>query len=108
MERVAKMSKEDLCDYLNTKGLDPEAIDTVKKNRLSGATFLELSKEHLKELFPIVGDRIAVSTLLESLKMSSTRAGADNSNVRNNKYFCCYTWTDCNLFNSACTIDGQC
>ena len=44
VQRVSKMSKEDLCDYLNAKGLDLEAIDT---NRLSGATCLELSKEHL-------------------------------------------------------------
>lgn len=82
VDRVAKMSKDDLCDYLNSKGLDPEAVDTVKQNRLSGATFLELSKEHLKELFPVVGDRIAVSKLLESLKVSSTHAGTDHSNVR--------------------------
>ena len=89
MERVSKMSKEDLCDYLNTKGLDLEAIDTVKQNRLSGATFLELSKEHLKELFPVIGDRIAVSKLLESLKVSSsTHAETGHSNVRhNNKLF---------------------
>ena len=80
-ERVAKMSKEELCDYLNGKTLDPEAVDTVRQNRLSGATFLELSKEHLKELFPVVGDRIAVSKLLESLKVSSTFAGTDHSNV---------------------------
>lgn len=81
VERVAKMSREELCDYLDGKGLDPEAVDTVRQNRLSGATFLELSKEHLKELFPVVGDRIAVSKLLESLKVSSTIAGTDHSNV---------------------------
>ena len=45
-------------------------------------TFLELSKEHLKELFPVVGDRIAVSKLLESLKVSSTYTGTDHSNIR--------------------------
>ena len=66
-----------ITDYLNSKDLDPEAIDTIKQNRLSGATFLELSKEHLKELFPVVGDRIAVSKLLESLKVSSTHARTD-------------------------------
>lgn len=82
VDRVAKMSKDELCDYLKCKDLDPEAVETVKQNRLSGATFLELSKEHLKELFPVVGDRIAVSKLLESLKVSSTYTGTDHSNVR--------------------------
>ena len=88
MERVAKMSKEELCDYLDGKGLDPEAVDAVRQNRLSGATFLELSKEHLKELFPVVGDRIAVSKLLESLKVSLTLAGTDRSNVSYRDKYC--------------------
>ena len=83
VDRVAKMSKDEFCDYLKCKDLDPEAVETVKQNRLSGATFLELSKEHLKELFQVVvGDRIAVSKLLESLKVSSTYTGTDHSNVR--------------------------
>ena len=45
VERVVKMSKEGLCEYLNSKGLEPEVIDTVERSRLSGTTFLELSKD---------------------------------------------------------------
>ena len=81
MEYVIKMSRKELCDYLDGKGLDPKAVDTVRQNRLSRARFLELSKEHLKELLPVVGDRISVSKLLESLKVSSTLAGTDHLNA---------------------------
>ena len=93
VERVVKMSKEDLCDYLDTKGLDSEVVDTVKKNRLNGATFMELSKEHLKELFPVIGDRIAVTKLLESLKVSSSHERTDDSSVSNFKV-CTYMTTN--------------
>ena len=34
IERVVKMTRDDLCDYLDGKGLDPEAVDTLKRNRL--------------------------------------------------------------------------
>ena len=41
IERVVKMTRDDLCDYLDGKGLDHEAVDTLKRNRLCGATLLK-------------------------------------------------------------------
>ena len=52
MDEVSDLSKEGLSKYLERHGLEPEVIDTIKKNRISGASFLELKSEHLKELFP--------------------------------------------------------
>ena len=42
------------------------------------------AKQGTSELFPVIGDRIAVSKLLESLKVSSTHAETGHSNVRHN------------------------
>ena len=66
--RISIMSKEELPSYLEQEGLDTDVIDTLKCNKISSSSFLELSSEDLKELFPIVGDRIAVKKLLEKVK----------------------------------------
>ena len=71
MDEVSDLSKEELSKYLERHGLEPEVIDTIIRNRISGASFLELKSEHLKELFPVIGDRIAVNKILEKVKTSS-------------------------------------
>ncbi len=65
-EPRAKMEFKELCTIII--GLGSEVVDVIQRNRLTAATFLELSSEHLKELFPIVGDRISVTKLLQELK----------------------------------------
>ena len=62
------MSKDDLCSYLERQDLEKEAVDTIRSNRISGAAFLELTPEHLKELFPVVSDRISVNKILQKVK----------------------------------------
>ena len=64
---ISIMSKEELA-YLEQEGLDSDVIETLRSNKISGSSFLELSLEDLKELFPIVGDRIAVKKLQEKFK----------------------------------------
>ena len=65
---ISIMSKEELASYLEQEGLDSDVIETLRSNKISGSSFLELSLEDLKELFPIVGDRIAVKKLQEKFK----------------------------------------
>ena len=65
---IILMSKDDLCSYLERQDLEKEAVDTIRSNRISGAAFLELTPEHLKELFPVVGDRISVNKILQKVK----------------------------------------
>ena len=65
-----EQTTEDFTSYLERQGLSSDIVDVITKNRLTAATFLELSSEHLKELFPIVGDRISVSKLLQDIKQS--------------------------------------
>ena len=65
---VNVMSKEQLYMYLEREGLDSDVIETLRSNKISGSSFLELASEHLKELFPVIGDRIAVHKFLEKIK----------------------------------------
>lgn len=70
---IQSFSKDELTKYLEDKGLEREVIDTIKKNRITGATFMELTPEHLKELLPVIGDRIALSKIINELKGTQTK-----------------------------------
>lgn len=59
---ISIMSKEELASYLEQEGLDSDVIETLRSNKLSGSSFLELSLEDLKELFPIIGDNCREKT----------------------------------------------
>ena len=76
--KITSFTVDELCDFLVEQKLESEAIETVKRNRVSGSFFLGLTKEYLKELFPSsVGDRIVLSQLLEKIK-GSYKQGQDN------------------------------
>ena len=45
-----------------------DVIRNFSANRVSGATFVHLRDDDLKELLPIIGDRVGVRKLLEELK----------------------------------------
>lgn len=68
MESIKNLSIEELCEYLKNQNFQSEVIESVGRNRISGSSFLELTPEHLKELFPAIGDRMSVSKLLNKTK----------------------------------------
>ena len=57
---VGSLSVEELCDLLSNKGLSEEVVQAIETNKVGGRSFLVLTDEHLKEMFPLVGERIAV------------------------------------------------
>lgn len=62
---------EELCDYLGNQELHQDVIAVIEENRLTGMDFVELSSAHLKELFPVLGTRMAVQRLVASLAPKS-------------------------------------
>ena len=44
------MGVDDFCDYLEEKGFHSDIVTSFHRNRMSGATFLELSKDDLKDM----------------------------------------------------------
>ena len=48
---IQSFSKDELTKYLEDKGLEREVIDTIKKNRITGATFMELTPEILRSFY---------------------------------------------------------
>ncbi len=63
-EVISSLSVEDLCHYLVDQKQHADVVSAMQDNRITGNDFLELSKDQLKELFPILGTRMSVARLL--------------------------------------------
>ena len=69
MARIEEMGVDEFCDYLwEQKGFHSDIVTSFNRNRISGATFLDLNDEDLKDLVPVVGDRVNVRKLLIELR----------------------------------------
>lgn len=69
MERIREMDVEEFCEFLVVeRALHPDLKATFSENRVSGAVFLDLTEEDLKELVPVLGDRTKVRKLLQETK----------------------------------------
>lgn len=72
-EDIAKLSATELADFLLVK-LEgeiefPDIITSkFKDNKITGQLFLALTHEELKELIPIIGDRRAVKSVIDSFQ----------------------------------------
>ena len=62
---VEDLNCEDLAHYLEAKGVHEDVVSTFVRNRICGRTFLALSEEDLKELVPIIGNRVHTRELLQ-------------------------------------------
>lgn len=69
-ENIDSWSVDDLCDYIYSEVEHEQGeaiIPVLRENRINGKTFTKLKTDDLKELFPVVGDRLEVSLALEKL-----------------------------------------
>ena len=63
---------DDLCDQVYARLDDSERIIlSLRENKITGKTFLNLKSDDLKELFPLMGDRLEMSLMIESLTKES-------------------------------------
>lgn len=73
---VGSFTVVQLCDFVSRKlqGVVEDAEDLVeelRKNKITGKAFLELTTEDLKEMITPIGDRKALSELKDSYKAST-------------------------------------
>ena len=73
MEQLQKMGVNEFCNYLLAeRGVHSDVVSCFSDNRISGATFLELSEDDLKDLLPVIGDRVNVRGLLAEAREVKT------------------------------------
>ena len=66
--RVSDLSVEGMADYLLSEGVRNTLVAEFKRNLVSGAAFLQLTEEDLKELVPLIGERVLLRQLLRQCK----------------------------------------
>ena len=52
-------------EYLRKRGLHDDLVESIVTNRIDSGTFLSLTENDLKELAPVIGDRVCLRKVLE-------------------------------------------
>ena len=65
---IEGMNCEDLANFLETENVHEDVTSAFIKNRICGQAFLNLSNDDLKELIPVIGDRVCVRGVLEKAR----------------------------------------
>ena len=69
MSHIKDLTCSEFSEYLTREGVHEEVIAIFSANRICGETFCDLT-EDLKELLPVVGDRVRIRRLLKEAKVS--------------------------------------
>lgn len=62
---VEVLNCEDFGNFLEAEGLHEDIVSTFVGNRICGQVFLALTEDDLKELVPVIGDRVRVREVLQ-------------------------------------------
>ena len=68
MTSLEDFTVDELEDYLEDKGVSEDVVRNFGRNRISGAAFLRLTEDDLRELVPLIGERTSVRELLKQSK----------------------------------------
>ena len=68
MELSVEWDSDDFAAFLTSEGLHDDVVTKIIDNRVTSALFIELSEDDLKELAPVIGDRMALRKVLERAK----------------------------------------
>ena len=57
---------EDLCQFLELElpSLDKDVIESMRRHKIDGVTFLQLNEEYLRELAPLLSDRMKLKRIV--------------------------------------------
>lgn len=65
---IQDLSCQDLGEYLIDQEIHQEVVTIFHDNRICAESFLEMNEDDLKEMLPVIGDRILVRKLLINLQ----------------------------------------
>jgi len=74
---MEKLDAREFADFLLERGVHEDAAAAFLSNRISGENFLSISEDDLKDLLPVIGDRITIRKILQEFKVG----------LYDNKYF---------------------
>jgi len=68
MASLKDFTVDELVDYLEVNWVSEGVVQNFEKNRVSGAAFLRLMEDDLRELAPLIGKRTSIRELLKHSK----------------------------------------
>lgn len=65
---IESLSTEDLCFYLKQEipSLSEDVFKLLNEHKIDGGLFLELDDEYLKEVAPLLGDRLKLKRVMKT------------------------------------------
>ena len=73
-DEMKKLSPSELCSHLIDAlgdSVSGSVLDSLEEQRVSGASFLELRDEDLREVASLLGDRVTLRNYIDSFKAST-------------------------------------
>ena len=52
-----------MCDYLREEDVDEAILTNIKKHKIDGLLFVQLNDEYLREIAPLLGDRLRLKNI---------------------------------------------
>ena len=71
-DKMKKLSPSELCSHLIDAlgdSVSGSVLDSLEEQRVSGASFLELRDEDLREVASLLGDRVTLRNYIDSLRL---------------------------------------
>ena len=53
-----------MCDYLREEDVDEAILINIKKHKIDGSLFVQLNDEYLREIAPLLGDRLRLKNII--------------------------------------------
>ena len=75
--QLSMYSVGQLCEEYLVDKLDEDVIATIKMHKINGSQFLSLEDQQLKELFPLLGERMSVNQVLKGFRKESVATLGD-------------------------------
>ncbi len=70
--KVESFSPGDVCSYLRHQlpSIDKAIFDKILEHKIDGEVFVSLNDEYLREIAPLLGDRIKIKRVVNSTLLS--------------------------------------
>ena len=65
-----KKSPDEVISFIKERipSIDDKVLEGISTQKIDGSAFLQLTEKYLEKLFPLLGDRVKIETLISELK----------------------------------------
>ena len=73
MDVVEGLDCVEFSEFLVKEGFHEDVVSAFSSNRICGLTFVQLTEDDLKEMLPVIGDRVRIRKLLSEIRKVGLR-----------------------------------